>query len=402
MDMENKKKAIIIGCGIAGPALAIALKRAGIDSTIYEEHKGPYDFGLLTLSSNTFNALDVLDVSAQVLESGYEVDGVNFYSSDGKMIGRVSSMSEMKKRYGSGLFMIKRMQLNKILCDKAESQGIKIEWGKKLTNIENTEQNKVIAHFEDETKTESDLLIGCDGIHSTTRTIAMPDFSKPIYSGIVLIGGIIDDSMETSLAPDTYHVTIGKNLHFGSFLGKSDEKLWWTYVPYPEDSIKNRPKESRDQWMEKILALTRDDHHVMRKSIEMTKETLLYLPMYKFPHLPTWHKGSVCLIGDAAHAISPHAGQGATMAIEDTVVLAKCLHDIKDTKKAFAMFEQIRKKRAEKVVKVAQQLEDVFTMTNPVKKWFRNKVTIPLFIKRGTKPADWIYSYKVDWDKNIQ
>ena len=399
--MKNKK-ATIIGCGIAGPALAIALKRAGIESTIYEEHDGPYDFGLLSLTPNTFNALDILDVSAQVLESGFEVDGVNFYSSDGKMTGRVGSTAEMKKRYGSGSFMIKRMQLNKILCDKAESQGIKIEWGKKLKNIENSENEKTVAHFEEGTKAESNLLIGCDGIHSATRTIVMPDFPKPTYTGTVLVGGIIEDSMQTSLATDTYHMTIGKNLHFGNFIEKSGEKLWWTYVPFPEDSIKNKPKESWDKWMKKILALTKDDHQTVKKSIEMTKETLLYLPIYNIPHLPTWHKGSVCLMGDAAHAISPHAGQGATMAIEDSIVLAKCLRDIQDTKKAFALFEQNRKKRVEKVVKIAQQLGDIFTMTNPVKKWFRNKVTMPLFIKRGLKPGDWIYSYKIDWDEKVK
>ncbi len=90
------------------------------------------------------------------------------------------------------------------------------------------------------------------------------------------------------------------------------------------------------------------------------------------------------------------------MAIEDSIVLAKCLRDIQDTEKAFTLFEKIRKKRNEKIVKVAQQLGDMFTMTNPVKKWFRNKVTMPLFIKRGLKSADWIYSYKIDWDEKIK
>lgn len=80
------------------------------------------------------------------------------------------------------------------------------------------------------------------------------------------------------------------------------------------------------------------------------------------------------------------------------IVLVKYLQDIQDIKKAFTLFEQNCKKRAEKIVKVAQQLGDMFTMTNPVKKWFRNKITMPLFIKRGLKPGDWIYSYNVDWD----
>ncbi|WP_316504631.1 FAD-dependent oxidoreductase [Nitrosopumilus sp.] len=230
----------------------------------------------------------------------------------------------------------------------------------------------------------------------------MPDFPEPTYTGTVLVGGIIDDSMQVSLTPNTYHMTFGRNLHFGNLVEESVDKIWWTYVPYPEDSVKNRTKIPWDKWEKKILTLLQDDHEIVRKSVEMTRETLLYLPIYNIPHLPTWHKGLVCLIGDAAHAISPHAGQGATMAIEDTVVLAKCLRDKLDIQEAFVLFEKIRKRRAEKVVKVAQQLGNIFSMTNPVQKWFRNKVTLPLFIKRGLKPADWIYSYKIDWDEKIK
>ncbi|MGI9565768.1 MAG: FAD-dependent oxidoreductase [Nitrosopumilus sp.] len=399
---QKSKKAIIIGCGIAGPSLAIALKRAGIDSAIYEEHDTRYNFGLLSLTPNTFHVLDILGVSDAVLEKGYQVDGVNFYSSNGNSMGRMGSTSEMQERYGSGTVMIRRMLLNKILCDKAESLGVKIEWGKKLKNIEVIEKQKVLAHFEDGTKIEGDMLVGCDGIHSKTRTLMMPDFPELTYTGTVLVGGIIDDSMQVSLTPNTYHMTFGRNLHFGNLVEESGDKIWWTYVPYPEDSVKNRTKIPWDKWEKKILTLLQDDHEIVRKSVEMTRETLLYLPIYNIPHLPTWHKGLVCLIGDAAHAISPHAGQGATMAIEDTVVLAKCLRDKLDIQDAFVLFEKIRKRRAEKVVKVAQQLGNIFSMTNPVQKWFRNKVTLPLFIKRGLKPADWIYSYKIDWDEKIK
>ena len=396
---QKRKNVIIVGCGIAGPSLAIALKKAGIDSSIYEEHDTRYNFGLLSLTPNTFNALDILGISSEVLENGYQVDGVNFYSSDGNMIGRMGSTSEMKERYGSGTVMIRRMLLNKILCDKAESLGIRIEWGKKLRKIEIVEKQNIIAYFEDEAETEGGLLIGCDGIHSKTRRLTMPDFPEPTYTGTVLVGGIIDETTDISLTPNTYHMTIGKNLHFGNLVEDSGGKLWWTYVPYQEELVKNKTRASWDEWEKKLLTLLQDDHEILKKSVKRTKETLLYLPIYNIPHLPTWHKDLVCLVGDAAHAISPHAGQGATMAIEDAVVLAKCLRDVPDTQEAFVSFEKLRKKRTEKVVKVAQQLGNTFSMTNPVQKWFRNKVTIPMFIKRGLKSADWIYSYKVDWDK---
>ena len=400
-DKIEKKKVIIIGCGVAGPSLSVALKLAGIDSEIFEAHDERYNFGMLSLTPNTFNALDILGVSSMVIEEGFEIDGVSFYSSDGNMVGRMGSTSEMKNRYGSGTVMIRRMLLNKILCEKAESLGVKINWSKKLKNVEFSNDEKVIAHFEDGTKVSGDLLIGCDGIHSKTRNLIMPNFPNPTYTGTVLVGGIMDDSAKIPLTSNTYHMTIGKNLHFGNLLEKSGEKLWWTYVPFPEESIKNNPKTSWTDWKKKLFLLLQDDHMIVQESIEKTKETLLYLPIYNIPHLPQWHKGLVCLIGDAAHAISPHAGQGATMAIEDAVVLAKCLRDISNVQEAFRSFEKLRKQRTEKVVKMAQQLGSIFSMTNPIKKWFRNKVTMPIFIKRGLKSADWIYFYDVEWKKKI-
>ncbi|WP_420545849.1 FAD-dependent oxidoreductase [Nitrosopumilus sp.] len=280
-------------------------------------------------------------------------------------------------------------------------ENIKIEWGKKLKKIESEKGQGITAYFEDGTETKGDLLIGCDGIHSKTRTLMMPDFPSPTYTGTVLVGGIIDDLMQTSLAPNTYHMTFGKNLHFGNLFEKLGRKLWWTYVPYPEDSVKNRTKVSWDEWKKKLLFLLKDEHLTVRKSIEMTKETLLYLPIYNIPHLPTWHKGHVCLIGDAAHAISPHAGQGATMAIEDAVVLAKCLRDIYDIQDAFSKYQQLRKDRVEKMISMARRSGGMFTTTNPIGKIVRNAIS-PFMIKLSTKGFDEIYGYKVDWDKKIK
>ena len=78
------------------------------------------------------------------------------------------------------------------------------------------------------------------------------------------------------------------------------------------------------------------------------------------PHLPTWHKNTICLIGDAAHATSPYVGQGAAMAMEDAVILSMCLRDIPDVNDAFTKFEKLRKKRTEKIVKTSQQSGKIY------------------------------------------
>jgi FAD-dependent urate hydroxylase len=106
----------------------------------------------------------------------------------------------------------------------------------------------------------------------------------------------------------------------------------------------------------------------------------------------------VCVIGDAAHAMLPSAGQGASMAMEDAVVLAKCLRDRKSPVEAFAAFEERRKDRVEKVAKNARRNSNRKAPSNVVTRKFRDLV-LPFFLTMGVKSAKRTYSYTVDWDE---
>ena len=411
-DTSEHKKAIIIGCGIAGPSLAIALSRAGIKSTIYELHDAIPKFGWLTMTANGTTIWKSFGIFDEIMSASTKIEGMIACDSHGKHIGKINTGEELKKKYGAGTILIKRDTFNKILCDEAKSYGVDIEFGKKLTNIktkthEDFDGKKVMAHFEDDTKAEGDFLIGCDGIHSRTRNIIVPDSPKPTYSGVVLVGGTAkNNNINVNTSENTIYLTYGKNAFFGYLLPESGEHMWWSYSHHPEQTGKEKGENNQnmiswEDWKKKLLQTHKDDSELVKKSINAPEETHFQFPIYDIPHMPIWHKGLVCLIGDAAHATSPHVGQGAVMAIEDAIVLAKCLRDIQNTQKAFDTFEKLRKARTEKVVKMAQKYGDAFTTTNPIKKWFRNKM-IPTMIKRGNEPFDWIYSYKVDWDEKVK
>ena len=411
-DKGKRKKAIIIGCGIAGPSLAIALGRAGIKSTIYESQDAIPKFGWLTMNANGTTIWKSFGIFEEILSASTQIEGMIACDSHGKSIGKINTGQELKKKYGAGTILIRRETFNKILCDKAKSYGVDIEFGKRLTDIETktmekSDERKIIASFEGGTKAEGDFLVGCDGIHSRTRSIIIPDSPKPTYTGVVLVGGTVKkNNINMNTAQNTIYLTYGKNAFFGNLLPESGEHMWWTYAHHPEPAGKEKEEDNQDaasweNWKKKLLQMHKDDSELVRKSINAPAEMHFQFPIYEIPHMPIWHKGLVCLIGDAAHATSPHVGQGASMAIEDGVVLAKCLRDIQDTQKAFEAFEKLRKMRTEKVVKMAQRYGDAFTTTNPIKKWFRNRM-IPMMIKRGNEPFDWIYSYKVDWDEKIK
>ena len=98
-----------------------------------------------------------------------------------------------------------------------------------------------------------------------------------------------------------------------------------------------------DEWRRRLLALYVEDSGPAVELIEATPELMPMTPIHTIPHLPAWHNGRLIAIGDAAHAPSPTSGQGASLAIEDAVVLAKCLRDLPSPQAAFARFEATRR-----------------------------------------------------------
>ena len=394
MSKENKK-AIIIGCGIAGPTLALALHRAGIESEIYEAQSTSQNFGLLCLTTNGINILKMLDVY-----DGLQADDsakIFFYNNTGKSIFGMDFGSFLKEKFGSGMIIIRRENLIHELTQKVISNGTTVEFGKKLVDIKEID-DKVIAYFDDGSQAEGDFLIGCDGLRSITRITIMPNSPSPIYSGTVVVGSELGHMPESNLIPNAFHMTLAKHTLCGSLVEVDNNTTWWSYVPYPEESIKNI---SSENWTQKLLELHKDDTQI-KNFIRLSKE-YVKIPIYSIPHLDTWHKGRVCLIGDAAHATLPNIGQGASVSMEDAIVLAKCLRDIPNIDQSFTKFEGLRKKRVEKIVKEAQTDAKIFLKTSSVRKFFTRIALFFILREFNIKRAqNWIFSYKIDWGEKIK
>src|SRR6266487_3577148 len=136
---EQKKKALIIGCGIAGPAVALFLKRAGFEAEIFEARTTPEGFAL-SLSSNGVEVLKMLGLDRAVMAEGSAVTHGMMWNGKGKLLGKVPLAGE-----GQQSVFIKRVPLGLILADEAERQGIKIERGKRLESLEVTDMGSVVA-----------------------------------------------------------------------------------------------------------------------------------------------------------------------------------------------------------------------------------------------------------------
>ena len=157
------------------------------------------------------------------------------------------------------------------------------------------------------------------------------------------------------------------------------------------------------EWQERMLELFREDLPLISEMIRATESTIIGYPIYDISTQPIWQKGPVVLVGDAIHAVSPNAGQGASLAVEDAIVLAKCLRDIPDHALAFATYERLRRARAERMVQHGRSAGQGKVMTNPMQVWSRDLLT-PFFLKLFANLAalDWVYSYQVDWNEPVK
>ena len=396
---QNEKKVIIIGCGIAGPTLAMALQKCGIESTIYESQGSPADNrGLfLYLGPNGVSILKTLGIEKTVRKNGYPCTKSVFEKHNGNSIAELNEHN-FGAKYGAESIVIKRTIMQKLMREQTESRGIKIEWGKKIENITEDKDDTVKAHFDDGTSVCGDCIIGCDGLHSRTRKIMNPDGPEPKYSGYVATGAIIPNYTKRPQHELSFH--FGKKVYMIYFVNSDNEVMWGAHLKVEPDALSELKNISSDTWQQRISSLFENDVDYAKDFVK-NKTNLAKIPLYDIESLPTWHKGLICLVGDSAHATTPHAGQGASMAMESALMLAKCMRDVADIQKAFAKYQQLRKERVERMIALARRSGGMFTTTNPAGKWIRNIMISAMMKRWSTKMYD-VYGYNIDWDEKIK
>jgi len=390
------RKAIIIGCGIAGPAAAIFLKRAGYEPHIFEAQPDHDDYAglFLNVARNGMRVLRELGVDGRIRGEGIELRAMTFRSGNGKFLGRIEDPSGEPQGY-----TVKRGFLHRVLREAAESEGIPVTFGRKLRDLR-IDPDRVTAEFEDGSCAEGDLLVGCDGIHSITRRLIAPDAAEPAYTGLISFGGF---ARGVDLPPEpAQHMVFGKKAFFGYLVKRDGEIYWFGNLDYP-----GRPKRRELQavpqaeWRRVIEALYRHDLHPVPEIIRKSESGIGVYPIYDLMSVSRWHKGPVALIGDAIHATSPNAGQGASLALEDALALAKCVRDSATPDQAFRRFEQLRRERVEKVVRYSRSIGRRKHAVNPVQVFFRD-LMLPFFLKRAGRDSQaWLYDYRIDWNDGV-
>ncbi len=384
---DTTPRALIIGCGIAGPVLAVALQRAGITPVIHEARTGPGDEAgaFLNLAPNGIEALRLLGLDDPVVAAGSRTERLDFRNHRGRRLATDSTPT----------VLLKRGALTRVLREAAVEQGIATQFGARLAEVSTTGQGTVDARFADGTHAGGDVLIGCDGIHSAVRRSLLPQAPSPVRTGLLDSGGFAT-CPELSPSGGVFRMTFGKYGFFGHQVLESGEVYWFHNSEMPAGT---EPAELAalpdDRWKERLLAIHRDDHEPIEQIIRAARGPIGRWAGHDMPELPTWHDGPVGLIGDAAHAMAPSAGQGASMALEDAVVLASCLRDHPDPAAAFTAFERIRKPRVDPTVRQARRNGDHKAPSSAAGRALRDLV-LPVFLRAGIRAGTRLHSWTHD------
>ncbi len=396
--MDDKVRVLIIGGGIAGQALALFLNKAGLTGAIFEA-RGPSHGvgGGLGLAPNGMNVVAALGL-AEKLKARASIAPVSYFRDErGRLLARLSNGGA---KYGEPQISLMRSDLHALLSEEIRAQGIALHYGKRLMRVDQRADG-VTAHFSDGSHTRGDILVGADGVHSQVRREVMPDAPEPEFVGITGIGGKIALAEMPELSPEdsrSFTFTFGPDGFFGFCGGSKGEQMWWANLPrerpYREAELKTL---SSDTLRRQLLARFESYYPPIPSLISRTRD-IIALNMFDIRSLPRWHDARVLLIGDAAHAVSPNSGQGASLALEDAMYLAKLLRDAPDYPAAFERFERDRRPRVERIVAAGRRAASDKEIVSPLKSKIRNVMIGMMLRLVGIPGQNWAYRYRIDWD----
>lgn len=372
------QKIIILGGGITGLISALHLNDlVNGNIVIYELRSKPSIIGgALNIPPNGIKLLDELGALDKLKEIGATIKTLEIFTKNGKKLGDV--FHNNIDRYGYDHMRIIRKELYNILFEMCKNKNINIIFGKDVFRIDET-FDKVKLFFKDGTDDSSDILLGCDGIHSVTRKLLIDKNRIPIYTGIAnTMGFISKNDINNPILFKDFGMFLSQNGSFGSaYCDSKKETLYWFY------SYEVNNKNDKDGWkiIRSDLKLIKENLNEKLKNInidfikEIIEKTndITFYPVWKLNETEEkWYSKRSILLGDAAHAMPPHAGQGVSMALEDVFLFKRLLQKYQNNLinsenniiHIFDQFQQIRKDRISTIFKKSVSNGEIRKDTN--------------------------------------
>jgi 2-polyprenyl-6-methoxyphenol hydroxylase-like FAD-dependent oxidoreductase len=388
---NGRRRALVIGGGIAGPALALFLERAGIEAMVFEAYPRVGDVaGGFQIAPNGLRVLAELGLADSLVAEGHPSRDMCFKNHLGRRIGLVETRS------AGPAVNVSRAAVHRILRAETDRRGITTRYEKRLTGV-SIAGREIVATFEDGSTEVGDFLVGADGVHSRVRAWMLPDHAAPRDTDTVSLGGFCARGVVSPPDPadgDRLTFMVGPKHQFGYSKMSESQWGWWCHVH--AETVEERralltmpPEDLRARMLDRYRGWA-----APAESLIEATESWLRTPIQDVPTLPTWHRDRVLLVGDAAHAMSPAGGQGASLSLEDAMLFGKLASDRdRPIEEAMARFEALRRSRAERIV--AQAFDNdrrTRKELGPVGMWMRDRVMMPLFSSFIERALEKVYT----------
>lgn len=381
----------IAGAGIGGLALAIALKRKGYAPIVFERRQRGQvgaDGIFLTLAPNGFNALRGLGLAEAVSRRGVVTTGIELHNEDGHRLGLID-YARHADAFGAPSVTIKRGALGETLLEAALAEGVDVRFGAAIERLAEAGDGVTLSAGGESQR--FDIVVAADGLRSAVRRLALPHLPAPVFNGLMGSGGIVDVPSVPSTG-GLMKMTFGRRAFFG-YIKEGNGPVYW-FDSYPSETEAGRVHDPV-AYARFLQELHRDDPLDNRAIINAEASVGGAYPDYDIPSLPQWFTNRVVLMGDAAHAVTPHSGQGASMAIEDALVLAACIEAEATPIAAFRRFESLRRARVEAAVALGRQ----GGQQKKAQGWLALRIRdlmLPWFLPLGQKAQEKMFSYRAD------
>jgi salicylate hydroxylase len=391
--MASTCRIAIVGGGLAGLATAQALKAFGMPADVFEAAPALGEIGAaVNVSPQAVKALRAIGVGERVAAIGTTSPGIYTRNMQTGEFLEFGDRHKAAARYGAPYYTFHRADLLDALAGGLDHGAVHA--GHRLTGIEERGDRVVLA-FANGAQVEAEFVIGADGVRSVIRQALYGD-DNPTYTGQMVWRALLDgtDVPEAVLEPTGHIQWVGPGCHLLAYYIRGRKLL---NIVTQEDT---------DKWVEEGWS-TRGDPDEMRLSFpnpEPRLEKLLGLVtecskwgLFTRPLTQNWGRGRIQLIGDAAHAMLPNAGQGACQAFEDAYIIARWLEACRDPAEAFANFRRVRIPRVHGVQRLS--------IANARFKHMRSSAAQKEAIASGKASvqgnAEWVWGFDPvgEWDK---
>jgi 2-polyprenyl-6-methoxyphenol hydroxylase-like FAD-dependent oxidoreductase len=363
---QSGLRAIVVGAGIGGLTTAIALRRRGIEARVFERAPDlraiQVGYGI-HLWTNAMRGLQRLGLGEEVEAIGEAFETMDFATVDGPRLIDWP-VGQMGRKLGAPTVGLTRADLHAVLVH-ALGDGI-VEFGSELVEY-SQDADGVSARFGNGREERAHVLVGADGLYSAVRRQLLGD-APPTYCGVFEWHAQIEPRPEF-VPPGTYRERWGRGARFGFYPTKGG-LCWYSLVRGPEGGS-DPEGERKAAVLERLRGWPEPTEALIQKTPDAA---IVRLDILARKPVKRWSDGRVTLLGDAAHAMPPNMGQGSAQAIEDALVLSRCLSEEADVAAALHMYERRRVPRATRMANMASLIGRAGRLENPAARAFRNRV----------------------------